>query len=268
MRGIQMGAALGARVLSDPTDEDMAWADVVVLVKKYAVEYAAHVHRAGKPIIWDALDFWMQPGQNHLDLSSGIRAFHQMKALIKPTAVICATEQMVRDCGGVYIPHHCRLGLVATPPRERVQTVAYDGGERYLGLWDVAIRDECHRRGWDFVVNPKHLAEADILVAFRDGQWDGPLCRAWKSGVKYVNAKRAGRPIITQPCAAVDELLPMRFEVDDVRLLATAFDTMSDTFRLGASFQQSEAYTVEAIAETYYRPLLKLVASEVPCTAM
>jgi len=209
----------------------------------------------------------MQPSQNRLDIESGIRAFEQMKAQIRPVAVICATQQMAGDCGGVYIPHHGRIGLVPTPPREAVRTVAYDGGERYLGRWDIAIREECHRRGWEFVINPKNLSDADILVAFRDGEWDGPICRAWKSGVKYVNAKRAGRPIITQPCAGSDELLPMRYEVSDMRALATAFDTMSYAFRIGASIQESDDLTVESVAETYYRPVLQRVVTEVPCTA-
>ena len=275
MRGVQIGAALGARVRTDPTDQDVAWADVVILLKKYAVQYAPQVHRAGKPIVWDALDFWSQPAQNRLDIPAAVVAFHQMKAAIKPAAVICATQKMADDCGGVYIPHHCRIGLTPTPPRERIQVVAYDGSERYLGIWESAIRKECAQRGWSFVINPPDLSKVDILVAFRDGMWDGPICRAWKSGVKYVNALCAGRPIIGQPCSAWREVMMGTIAIDCIDDLAGVFDSWS-RMAVNASVrdrchqfvvEQARQFTVDSVTDFYYRPLLTRVLAEVPCTA-
>jgi hypothetical protein len=272
MRGVQIGAALGARVRTEPTDDDFAWSDVVILLKKHAVDFALRAHRAGKPIVWDALDFWSQPSQNRLEIPAAIVAFQQLKARIKPAAVICATEKMAADCGGTYIPHHCRFGLAPTPPREQVKIVGYDGSERYLGAWDVAIRAECARRGWSFVINPPDLSTVDILVAFRDGMWDGPICRAWKSGVKYVNAEAIGRPIVTQRCAAFDELLPVGDHIEDAKELSTVLDIVSNDSIRKAAFSEgayfSQAYVVDAVAANHYRPLLDRVISEAPCTVV
>ena len=197
MRGVQLGHALGARVTSKPQDSDVQWADVVVLVKKAGVRHAPLVHRFGKPLVWDALDFWEQPEQNGLSETEAVALLREMIRVIHPTLVIGATARMAEDAGGVYLPHHSWQGLVPTPPRARVEVVAYQGNPRYLGRWRRAVHEECHRRGWVFLINPIDLRVADLLVAFRDGKWNGWMCQNWKSDVKGVNAFVAGRPIIT-----------------------------------------------------------------------
>jgi hypothetical protein len=102
--------------------------------------------------------------------------------------------------------------------------VAYEGGERYLGRWRGWIEAACKERGWDFVINPSDLRMADIIVGFRDQQWDGWMCREWKSGVKAGNAIAAGRPFISQASAAVREIQPHGSTVETPDKLAAAFD--------------------------------------------
>lgn len=206
MRGVQLGSAIGARVRGEPTPEDFAWADLVVLVKRAIYSWADAVKHRGLPLVWDALDFWEQPLHNawsreeHLANIAGIiLAYHVDQA-------ICATQAMADDIGGIYLPHHSRLNLEPRPPESDVRIVGYDGTPKYLGQWRAALEQACARLGLSFVVNPNDLSTVDIFVAFRDGKWDGWACRQWKSGVKYANAIVQGRPMLTTNCAAWREI--------------------------------------------------------------
>jgi len=265
MRGQQIGAALGARVTTSPCEEDWRWADVAVLVKHAGLRYAREAHRCHVPILWDVLDCWVQPLHNALNLDEGKDLIAGMAATIKPAAMIAATQRMATDIGGVYIPHHCRIGLTPTPARAQVQIVAYDGQSKYLGRWYKAILTECERRGWTFLINPPRLEQADILVAFRDGKWDGPLCYAWKSGVKYVNALCAGRPILTQHCAALTEVPTYGVTLHSVAELFTGLDAIENIGlrEAAALVSHVQKWSVDVIASDYYRPLLERVASRV-----
>lgn len=228
IRGQQLGAAIGARVLSAPDAADWRWADVCILHKKYAVRYASAAHLARVPIVWDALDFWAQPGENGLGEADAIGVLRAHMALIRPLLVMGATQAMADAAGGVYLPHHHWSGLAPIPARERVHVVAYQGNAAYLGSWLGLVSRACARRGWRFVVNPADLREADLLVAFRDGPWDGWICRHWKSGVKLVNAIAAGRPILTQPSAAASEIGAPGSLASSEQELEQAFDQWAD----------------------------------------
>lgn len=265
MRGIQLGAALGARVVNDPSDGDIRWADVVVLVKRAGVKHAARVRQAHKPLVWDALDCWSQPGMHYYTQGQAETWLKSQIAFIKPDVTIGATEAMARAAKGVYLPHHGWAGLVPTAARETVQVVAYEGNPAYLGKWAGAITGACEARGWRFVLNPPDLSTADIVVAFREGQWDGWICRAWKSGVKVVNAICAGRPILTQPCAAVEELQPHGTTLDEMSQIGAALDLWSGQESRQAAvndhwvgFQRAEvAGLYEAILTRQVQPCLK-----------
>ena len=102
------------------------------------------------------------------------------------------------------------------------------------------------------MVNPPDLSAADIIVAFRDGVWDGWICREWKSGVKVVNAIAAGRPLISQDSAAVRELGPVGTVVEGPADLVRALDfwTPAST-RAIATDQASADLNLAAVAETY-----------------
>jgi hypothetical protein len=252
IRGVQLGAALGARVVHAPSEADWRWADLVVLVKRAGAMYAAQAHRFGVPIVWDALDFWRQPGDNHLSEADARRLLAQQIETIRPALTIGSTRAMTAAAEGVYLPHHGWPGLTPTPARDEVQVVAYQGGEVFLGRWRQVLEAACQRRGWRFVVNPTDLRDADILVAFRDGQWDGWMCQEWKSGVKIVNAIAAGRPIITQASAAARE----------VGYLGTSIlhgDRIDVWFDLWAGAETRAAVVMDAIEQS--RPM-SIVAAQ------
>ncbi len=263
IRGHQLGVAIGARVTESPTNADWDWAHVVVLVKRAGAVYAAAARRAGLPIVWDALDFWRQPQQNGLQAPVARQLLQQQIAETQPVLTIAATQAMAEACGGVYLPHHGWTDLMPTPARREVRTVAYEGNPLYLGRWEAWLRRRCEARGWQFVVNPVQLRQADILVALRDGQWDGWICREWKSGVKVVNAIMAGRPILTQDSAAARELPWKGSVLDGEADLDAALDRWADYAARAEVVDHAGRvagdYTLRAVASRYQAVLAEAV---------
>ncbi len=269
MRGQQLGAAVGARVTSQPTETDWQWADLCVLVKNYGARFAAQAQQADVPIVWDALDFWSQPRENQADAARARALVEAQIRVIKPALTIGATQAMAEACRGAYLPHHSWAGLAPSPARQVVSRVAYEGNPTYLGAWAKVLGKACAARGWTFAVNPAFLGEADILVALRDGPWDGWLCREWKSGVKLVNAIAAGRPVITQPSAAVHELESAYGSVvESVKDLDAALDYWTSWEWRTRVVEQCEAlaprYALDRIAADYRR-ILESVETLMPC---
>ena len=262
IRGKQLGGAIGARIAKRPQTEDLRWADLVVLIKRAGFEYASAVQAARKPIVWDALDYWHQPIENAWDEASARNLAKWCLSVIRPKLTVCATQAMADAHDGVYLPHHARPGLTAMPVKEKIEIVAYEGVPKYLGRWAKAISKECQRRGWTFVINPPNLATADLIVALRDGEWDGWMCRQWKSGVKYVNAMAAHRPVITQESAAWRELSGFGWVVETPAHLEQAFDLCDDAFREEVAELTEAAmefdYSLEAVAVDY-RAMLEQV---------
>ncbi len=263
MRGLQLGAAIGARVTSSPTEADWIWADRVVLVKRDALLWAARAHASQLPVIWDAVDFWRQPGDNALTADRAMARLGAALEVIQPHLFVGATQAMADAGGGAYLPHHSWAGLVPTPARERVHVVAYQGNAAYLAIWLGDVARACAARRWRFVVNPPDLREADLIVALREGPWDGWICREWKSGVKLVNAIAAGRPVITQASAPFRELRPPGTVIHDVQDLDDAFDAWTPLEARAAAVEScralAPALTLAAIA-AQYRALLADVA--------
>lgn len=255
MRGEQLGKALGARVMNHASDDDLKWADLVVLVKRAWMVYADKARKFGKPIVWDALDCWSQPAQNRMNEHEAVAFVRATARSVKPVLAIGATQAMADVLAGVYLPHHSWDGLVPTLAREHVKTVAYEGNPTYLEHWQERLQKACTARGWTFVVNPKDLSQADILVALRGGNWDGWPCREFKSGVKLVNAIAAGRPVITQDTAAMAELSPCGTVIEDPKHLDRALDMWAPfTERQGVVNQSREkapALRLEAVAQRY-----------------
>jgi hypothetical protein len=262
MRGVQLGHALGARVSSELSTADLAWADVVVLVKRAALAHCDRVRAAGKPIVWDALDFWSQPRQNGLTAPAAVTLLDQQIARIRPSLVIGATEAMAQACGGICLPHHGYLTLEPAEARTDCRAVAYDGNALYLDRWAEVLRQACHARGWTFLVNPPDLRAADILVSLRGGPWDGWICRQWKSGVKIANAVLAGRPILTQDGAAAREIPHAGSIVETPADLSHALDTWSGWLARHSAVEQCREWapqvTVEAMAARYRGMLAQL----------
>lgn len=195
IRGVQLGAAIGADVVSNAPSA--AGYDIAVLVKRQRGDLVRRMQ--GVPLIWDVVDSWPQPEGNRWDRERCMQWLREQVASIKPAGIVAATRQMADDCQefGVPVlalPHHARPGLKRNPIREQVQVVAYEGGLQYLGRWMGVVEAECIRRGWRFVTNHGALANADIVVALRD--CDGYAARALKSNVKLANAQGSGTPVV------------------------------------------------------------------------
>lgn len=261
MRGVQLGHALGARVALTPSEKDWTWAEAVVLVKRAAFTFQRDVSKLRVPVIWDVLDFWDQPDGNGRTEDDLVEQVKDTAETIRAVKIIGATQTMATAIGGEYVPHHCRIGLTPTPIRTRARVVGYDGQKKYLGKWLTALDAACQKLGLSFVVNPPDLRAVDVLVSFRDGKWDGWACREWKSGVKYVNAICAGRPIVTQPAAAYRELHPagelVTHPVDLVDSLAYVTRDEMRELAYQDGLDRAASFTVEAIATQYAQMLLR-----------
>jgi hypothetical protein len=253
VRGRQIGAVLNAKVTQKPVMADWRWADVVILVKHAIDEWGATAKRCNLPLIWDVLDYWQQPEENERTVEDYRQVIAKRASQCGIGALIGATRQMAEDIGGVYIPHHSRPGLKATPPREKARIVAYEGTRKYLGRWLDALEAACAERGLGMEINPPSLANADVVVSLRWGKWDGPLCHDWKSGVKYVNALVAGKPVIAQPCSALTEIDPVGVTVPSMDQIGWAIDSAvglrHEAYALAK--QRRQEFAIETIAAQY-----------------
>lgn len=258
VRGIQLAAALGGRCTSSPTSSDWLWADVVVLVKRAIDTWGKAAADSGVPVVWDVLDFWVQPDENQRTEAEFVADVHSRRDRYRVSKVIGATRAMANAIGGSYVPHHSRPGLKRGALRSRVEVVAYEGTPKYLGSWLQALEAACAARGWRFVVNPPTVIDADILVALRGEKWDGWVCREWKSGVKYVNAIAAGRPVIAQSTAACREIGPTGAIVEAVSELESALDIASGARMLAFDLAgiRAKEFALASVAGNY-RALLE-----------
>lgn len=268
MRGHQVGDALGARVTSTPYADDWRWADVAILIKRAGRRWASVARAHGVPVVWDALDFWRQPADNGIDEPAARALLAEEMQAIQPALAIGATQAMADACGGVYIPHHSWKGLEPIQAREGALVVAYQGNPLYLGAWKDRIKYACQRRGWVAALNPEQLWAADIIIALRDGPWDGWICRQWKSGVKLVNAIAAGRPVITQASAAFAELNPPGSVIESPEGLDAALDAWADLEARRRVVEECRALApalrLPAVADRYRTALAHM---GVPCIA-
>jgi hypothetical protein len=266
IRGQQLGAALGARVTSTPSDDDYHWADLAIIVKRSEPRFGPDCRRFRLQIVWDALDCWRQPSENVMGEGQARQQLKNHIKAIGPVLVIGATKAQADAAGGVYLPHHSRPGLMPAPVRERVSVVAYEGSPNFLGSWQGRLEAACRARGWRFVVNPPDLRDADLVVAFRDGPWDGWACRQWKSGVKLVNALAAGRPILTQASAAFAEIQPPGMIVETEAQLQDGFDRYlsyeSRSTVLDSCVMLAPQYRLTCVADDYQQRLARVL-----CTA-
>lgn len=273
MRGVQLGNAIGARVTSTPQAGDWKWADVVVLIKRYGAKWALTAHEYGVPVVWDAVDFWSQPYENPFDQARATALLRAHIVALKPAVTVCATQAMADACGGVYLPHHSWRNLRPVKPQERVGVVGYQGNPVYLGRWRPALLNACRKRNWTFATdatNSEELWKSDIVVAFRDGPWDGWMCREWKSGVKLSNAIAAGRPVITQNTAAFREVGPPGWAIETEEQLDSALDQLTTvharTIAFDACRSLCQHYTLPAVAE-HFRGILNQIVPRSSCVA-
>lgn len=202
IRGEQLGHAIGATV--ERNASKVKGFDLAVVVKRPKTDLLHRLHSTGVPIVWDVVDAWPQPEGNNWGRENCLTWLREEVKTIKPVGIVATTQAMETDCAGLdvgvpvlWLPHHARPNQRVNPIRERVQTVGYEGAERYLGHWLPILQTECTRRGWRFIINPPALADLDIVVAFR--HLHGYAAKHWKSNVKLANAQGSGTPCILNP---------------------------------------------------------------------
>lgn len=253
IRGEQLGRHVGT-VKPNATEEDCKNADVVVVAKRFGL-FANHYYKINKPIIWDLIDFYPQPECGQWSREFAIDWVRDQILKFKPAGVIYANRRMMHDVGmpGIWIPHHCRPDTVINPIREKVQAVGYEGSEKYLGRWGPLLEAECRRRGWQFVCNDRPVGMMDIVVAFRDAQFNGYVQRHWKSNVKLANAHGAGTPFVgPREDGYLETATGFEKWVDDPADLAAAFDSLEpyETRREIAAAFRRNTITVQSCART------------------
>jgi len=229
IRGLQLGAAIGATVQENA--RDIAAHDVAVVVKRPPPDLVQRIRRAGVPLVWDVVDSWPQPAGNDWSRAECMVWLESQLQALQPLAVVAATEAMAQDVRSLgyrakCVPHHARPNIERNPIRDHVKVVGYEGGVQYVARWKQVIDAECARRGWRFQLNPPSLACLDIVLALRDATGYAP--RAWKSGVKVANAQGSGTPVICcREAGYLEQATGRELWADSAAELSAAFDALT-----------------------------------------
>lgn len=255
---MQLGAALQATVKPQAGRQEFKAADIAVFVKRVPVQLLMDVRASGKPWVYDIVDAYPQPTASKWTQWQAVQWVREQLAALKPNAVIWPNQKMREDCDtglpGLVLPHHHRPGIKNNPIRKEVRTVGYEGAGHYLADWEPAIAEECRRRGWKFVTNPKHLADLDIVLAMRGGEWNGYVQQNWKSNVKLANAHGSGTPFVGQMEAGyIETATGCEYWAHEKAGLGVCFDWLEDQGArelIHDRFQQA-AYPVEKAAAEF-----------------
>ena len=265
IRGKQMGTALGATIRPIATSADIGTSDLVVVIKSACESLIDDLHRSRRPWVLDILDGYPQPESSFWDRGQAVAWVRRRIEQWQPTAVIWPTRRMQLDCEvelpSLVLPHHYRPGIARNPIRTRIGKIGYEGDVEYLDGWHGAVHDECRRRGWRFVVNPKSLADVDIVLALRGVARGGYVNRHWKSNVKLANAHGSGTPFIGQrECGYLETACAAELWAENMEELGDAFDRLTPNpvrARIAMQFLQA-AYSLEEMAGVLKRFLKTL----------
>lgn len=202
IRGVQIGRAIGATVEANANAATIAAHDVVVVVKRAPDDLVQRIHASGRPLVWDVVDGWPQPGGNDWPRPACLSWLALRLRALRPIGCIAASRGMAADIEELGYPalpvwHHARPGQPVNPIREHVGLVGYEGSEAHLGTWRGHVEAACRQLGLRFVLQPQHLADVDVVVALRAAT--GYAARHWKSNVKLANAQGSGTPAIIGP---------------------------------------------------------------------
>lgn len=256
VRADQLGLACGGKVKPLATSTDIRAADLTVVVKRTPDAVMQAIRQEGRPWVYDIVDAYPQPESATWSQDEAIGWVVRHVQKLNPTAVVWPNQRMRDDCDdgrpGLVLKHHHRPGIRRNPVRPRVQRIGYEGSASYLDGWMPPIRKECERRGWEFVVNPKHLADLDIVLALRGGQWDGYAARNWKSNVKLANAHGSGTPFVGQSeCGYLETASGAEYWANEPKDLAASFDWLTPVSarELVSDRFVERAYTLEQAAE-------------------
>jgi hypothetical protein len=257
IRGEQLGAAIEATIV--PHARPARPMDLGIIVKRLDPRTIEAMRAQHIPIIWDIVDAWPQPHGNLWDRGACLRWLKSQIELLKPYALVAATRAMAEDIAEVgfkrpvlALAHHARPAQQINPVRRVVETVGYEGGVQYLGMWQAILESECARRGWRFATKPAALADLDIVVALREA--GGYAAKHWKSNVKLANAQGSGTPIVCNREAGYLETDNSAATWADTKAeLRDAFDTLADaSVRHHVSAElRTAAPSLEAVAAIY-----------------
>ena len=255
IRGAQLGAAIGADVY--PKLTRFTGYDLAVVVKRTPPEVIAGIRAAGIPFVYDIVDAYPQPASCSWDRPRAIAWIRETLVHLKPDAIIWPTRRMRDDCDpfrrtvSEIIPHHCRANAKPNPIREKIARIGYEGSPRYLDGWEPVIRAECARRGFEFVINPNNLADCDVVVAFRGGEWAGYSTRHWKSHVKLANCHGTGTPFVgQQESGYMENATGCEYWAESIKDFRTALDWLEEhqaRQHIAEEFRK-HAYTIEHAA--------------------
>lgn len=255
IRGEQLGAALGASIKPSARPQDVEDADIVIVVKRMPPLLHDYLIKSRKKWVYDCVDFYPQPTACGWTAPQASEWIKSQLARLDPDAIIWPTIRMANDCDidvpGMILPHHHRPDIDRNEIRESIKIVGYEGNPKYLGEWRSILEQECEKRGWRFSVNPASLADLDVVVAFRGGQWSGYVPRHYKSNVKLANAHGSGTPFIgQQECGYFETACGAEYWAENVHELRTSFDWMeSESSRKEISRRfLANAYTVNHAA--------------------
>jgi hypothetical protein len=247
VRGEQIGSALRARVTPLAGLDDMRHADVILVVKRVPEQLLANLRRSGRPWVYDVVDAYPQPDCTAWTRDAAVRWLLEHLQRLRPNGVIFPNAQMLEDYGGAgaVVYHHARPGIERNPVRERIRTIGYEGSERYLDGWIPAINLECERRGYSFAMNPRQLADIDVVLALRGPARNGYAQKAWKSNVKLANAHASGTPFVGGPERSYIETATGReYFVGDAKGLGIALDWLEPRATRAAVHEAFTAATI------------------------
>jgi len=240
IRAEQIGAALGAKVIPMASLDDCQAADVIVVVKRIPEPLLERIRRSGRPWVYDIVDAYPQPECAGWKRHKAIGWLDTKLEELRPSAVIWPNERMRDDLAGerrwyavdaprgAVIPHHHRPDIRVNTIRERIARIGYEGAPSYLDGWRGAIDRQCARIGAEFVMNPSHLADVDVVLALRDKNHAGYPQQAWKSNVKLANAHGSGTPFIGMPeCGYTETAAGLERWVRTEEELAIALDALA-----------------------------------------
>lgn len=255
VRGEQLGAAIGAKIVPNATQEAIREADCTVVVKRTPEPVIRALRSCKAKWVFDVIDGFPQPQSSAWSKGEAVKWMRYKLNDLKPSGIIWPNHKMQQDCDldipGLVLPHHHRPNIRNNLISEKVQTVGYEGGAQYLAEWRPALEAECKRRGWKFVVNPKELADLDIVVAFRGGEWNGYVTQNWKSAIKLANAHASGTPFVGAPeMGYLENATGAEYWAETPSQLPTCFDWLEDQSareQIHDRFQQA-AYPVEKAA--------------------
>lgn len=228
IRGDQLGGATG-KVRPKASLQECRAADLIVVVKRINGPFFRSVLQSGTPWIWDLVDFYPQPQCSTWSRSRAINWLRSQIKAANPDGIIWPNARMQEDAElpGEVIYHHARPAPL-NPLREQVRVIGYDGCVDYLGSWQPILQRLCAARGWQFKTGIP-LDQMDIVVALRDGKYNGYVQANWKSNVKLANAHGTGTPFIGAPEPGYLETATgeERFITSEAEL-AAALDDLAD----------------------------------------